>query len=141
MKRHEALIPLSRDHHEALILAQLLKTDAPDYAGLPTTVVEKSAYALNMFNKNLQPHFLSEEKILSVVKDCHPDITKLAAEILWEHRQLTDLFLSLNASTATETALNMIGNELEAHIRKEERILFPMIQQHCPEEILQSLIS
>jgi hypothetical protein len=36
MKRHEALIPLSRDHHGTLILARLLRSDAPPYKGLPT---------------------------------------------------------------------------------------------------------
>lgn len=141
MKRHEALIPLSRDHHDALILAQLLKISAPDYSGLPTTVKDKSVYALNMFIENLQPHFLTEEKILAAVKDQHPEITKLTEEILDEHRYLTEQFLSLNSLSVTEDILDNIGKALEAHVRKEERVLFPLIQQYCSEEILQTLIS
>ncbi len=141
MKRHEALIPLSREHHEALILAQLLKLTAPDYAGLPTDTNEKSAYALDMFNKNLLPHFKSEEKILSAVRDIHPDIARLTDEIFAEHEELILKFGSLNPGAVVAEELDVLGQALEAHIRKEERILFPMIQQFCPEEILQKLLS
>ena len=54
MKRHEALAPLSRDHHEALILSQLLKKDSPAYKGLPVTVEGKVNYAVGFFEKNLK---------------------------------------------------------------------------------------
>jgi len=34
MKRHEALAPFSREHHGALILAQVMKKGAPAYKGI-----------------------------------------------------------------------------------------------------------
>ena len=43
MKRHEALAPLSREHHGTLILAQLLKKGAPVYKGLPDTDTGKAS--------------------------------------------------------------------------------------------------
>ena len=81
MKRHEALAPLSREHHSALILAQLLKKDAPAYKGLPTALNEKTAYALQMFTATLQLHFTNEEEMLDKIRNVHIEIDKLSDEI------------------------------------------------------------
>jgi iron-sulfur cluster repair protein YtfE (RIC family) len=139
MKRHEALAPLSREHHGALILAQLIKRNAPEYKGLPTTISDKVVYALNFYKTELKTHFKKEELLLKKVKDLHPEIAKLSAEIVAEHEVLKGLFLSLKITFDPEAVLNELGNELDAHIRKEERILFPLIQQHCSEEMLQKI--
>ncbi len=139
MKRHEALAPLSREHHGALILAQLIKKKAPAYKGLPTDVEGKSNYATDFFASHLALHFQKEETILEKVKQTNAAIAKLAEEIIAEHAQLKNRFLSLDAATDKTTALNDLGLLLEAHIRKEERVLFPLIQEHCSEEILSHL--
>jgi hypothetical protein len=88
MKRHEALAPLSREHHSALILAQLLKKNAPAYKGLPTALDEKAAYALQMFTATLQLHFTNEEEMLDKIRNIHTEIDKLSGEIFTEHQQL-----------------------------------------------------
>lgn len=139
MKRHESLAPLSREHHDALILAQLIKRNAPVYRGLPTTITDKVQYAVNKYRDDLKEHFKKEETMLEMVKELHPSITKLSEEIFDEHKMLTSLFGSLKEAADQEAALNVLGNELEAHIRKEERILFPLVQQHCSEELLQKI--
>ena len=139
MKRHEALAPLSREHHSTLILAQLLKKNAPVYKGLPTNTKDKTAYALQQFEAIIKNHFQREEIILEKAKDCHTDIKKLAEEIVNEHRQLTALFNSLSAATKPEDTMDELANLLENHIRKEERVLFPMLEQYCPEELLQQI--
>lgn len=139
MKRHESLAPLSREHHGALILAQLIKRNAPEYKGLPTTIIEKAAYAIQFYKTDLKKHFNKEELMLKKVRAIHPLVTTLADEIVAEHKMLKELFLSIKDAPDQEAVLNEIGNELDAHIRKEERILFPLIQKHCPEELLQKL--
>lgn len=139
MKRHESLAPLSREHHDALILAQLLKRNAPDYKGLPTTVTDKAVYAVKMYHNDLKKHFDKEELLLGKASALDPAIARLAEEIIQEHRMLSTLFLSINKTSDQEAILNELGNELDAHIRKEERVLFPLIQKHCPEELLQEL--
>ena len=139
MKRHETLAPLSREHHGALILAQLLKKDAPPYKGLPEPEGKRD-YALQFFKTDLQTHFIKEEKILDQVKQCHVDIEKLTREIKAEHVQLKILFASLEHSKNLSAALDNLGILLETHIRKEERVLFPLIQEHCPNEILEKII-
>ena len=140
MKRHNALTPLSREHHSALILAQLLKKDAPVYKGLPSDLEGKAAYALNMYTTILQKHFLKEEEILSKVKKYHAEIEIIGDEIIAEHIELKIGFLSLAKTDELVNALNNLGVALEKHIRKEERILFPQIQEHCPEEILNEIM-
>lgn len=138
MKRHDALAPLSREHHSALILAQLIKKGAPAYKGLPTTVDDKAAYALHMFTTTLQLHFTNEEEMLDKIRNVHTEIDKLSDEIFTEHQQLKQMFLSLDRTDNTIEKLDTLGQALDDHIRKEERVLFPLIQQYCSEEILNS---
>ena len=64
MKRHKALIPLSHDHHHGLLLAQLIKKNAPDYKGLPKDLNGKIKYTIDIYNSSLKQHFDDEEKIL-----------------------------------------------------------------------------
>jgi hemerythrin-like domain-containing protein len=140
MKRHETLAPLSRDHHEALILAQLLKKGAPVYKNLPAGPNEKAAYAVNFYINHLEKHFLQEEIMLQKVKTYNRDIEKLREEIINEHQYLKTIFLSLDKTDNLSVTLDILGRALENHIRKEERILFPLIEQHCPDGILDTLV-
>ena len=139
MKRLEALAPLSRDHHTSLILAQLLKKDAPVYKGLPTQPEEKRDYALLHFNEHIKQHFIQEEKVLETVKHLDNSIKLICKEIVDEHKKLTDLFGCLKNSINLENSLDEIGVLLEAHIRKEERILFPILQEKCSADELQNI--
>lgn len=139
MKRHEALAPLSRDHHGTLILAQLLKKNAPEYKGLPVTSKEKVSYAMQQFDQHIEKHFQQEEMMLDMVKNCHPEINELGIQIANEHKQLKALFLLLDNADDLEKIMDELGNALEAHIRKEERVLFPLVQEHCPEDKLQEI--
>jgi iron-sulfur cluster repair protein YtfE (RIC family) len=133
MKRHEAIAPLSRDHHHSLILAQMMKKDAPSYKGLPGNVAEKALYAQEQFEKHIVQHFQQEETILENVKHMHPSINALAAEIKSDHFELTALFNSLATTNDPEMIMNKLALKLEYHIRLEERILFPLLQEQCSE--------
>ena len=139
MKRHEAIAPLSRDHHGSLILAQLLKKNAPAYAGLPDTNADKAKYAQELFKNSIQKHFEQEEAMLDLAKGCNGEIHILAAEIITEHRQLTALFQSLETATDIKSTMDTLAVALEKHIRKEERILFPLLQLHCTDEQLKDI--
>ncbi|HRI26338.1 MAG TPA: hemerythrin domain-containing protein [Ferruginibacter sp.] len=138
MKRLEALAPLSRDHHQTLILAQLLKKGASAYKGLPVSAKGKITYAQEQFEKEIRNHFIKEEEVLAMATGCHESIHKLATGIKNEHRELAELFHSLG-SAGDETAMHELGSKLEAHVRKEERELFPLLQQHCSGPMLESI--
>lgn len=139
MQRHEAIAPLSRDHHGTLILAQLLKKNAPVYKGLPHLPGDKARYALEQFESHIKQHFQLEETMLEKAAPAHPLIKTLASEIKAEHRELTGLFHSLSAAIDAETVMNELALKLEAHIRKEERVLFPLLQEQCSEMELSAI--
>ncbi len=139
MKRHESLAPLSREHHNSLILAQLLKKNAPKYTGLPEDINGKIIYAKHVFQNSIREHFRKEETILDNVSHCNREIEKLSQEIKSEHHQIEELFMHLDKYTNCEEVMHSLGLALEAHIRKEERVLFPLIQQHCSEKELKEI--
>jgi len=137
MKRHIALQPLSREHHGALLLAQLLRNDAPDYAGLPSDNDGKALYAGKFFRETLLQHFEKEELILNQCRDLVHDLDTMIDETITEHQLLKQLFTNLDALPASSDQLHSLGLLLNSHIRKEERVLFPLLEQHCPAALLE----
>jgi iron-sulfur cluster repair protein YtfE (RIC family) len=140
MKRHSSLAPLSRDHHQALILAQLLKKGAPVYKGLPTGTKEKADYALAFYQHDLVQHFREEEEIvIRNIQGINTELDKAAGEIIKEHGELRQLFEQINMSSDLASHLDLLGHKLEQHVRREERVFFPMIQQYCGEKTLHAI--
>ena len=129
MKRHIALTPLSREHHSALILAQLLKKDAPVYKGLPQTAKEKAIYATAFFEKDLKAHFEKEEAVFGLVKMVHPGIEKMINELVAEHRDLSDMFHSLTDTVPQDLIekMNSIGELLKP---EKKETLSDILQYH-----------
>jgi iron-sulfur cluster repair protein YtfE (RIC family) len=103
---------------------------------MPSTVPDKAAFALKMFDLNLKVHFAKEEEVFKKIKNINAAIDVLAAEIAIEHQTLSKAFLSLDKADNTAEELDALGNLLDDHIRKEERVLFPLMQEHCSEEVL-----
>jgi len=137
IKRHEALKPLSRDHHQGLILAQQLKKGAPQYKGMPSTLESKKEYAIAFYKSELVKHFADEEEILfPFVAGKNSGIDKLILEIISEHRKMEIMVKNLEDSHNLEDLLDELGNLLETHIRKEERELFVEIEKALSEDEL-----
>ncbi len=129
IKRHKALHILSHDHHHGLILAQLIKKGSPQYKNLPNTTEGKKDYSIRFYNDELVKHFEDEEKILfPVVNGKDDEIDNLIVEIITEHKKIKQLINRLETDEDVENTLDELGRLLESHIRKEERKLFPLIQ-------------
>jgi len=129
MKRHPALIPLSQDHHKALLLAQLLKRNAPEYHGLPKDLIGKMKFAKEIYNTELEHHFRDEEQfVFPYLKGKNDELDNLILEIQNEHIMLKEKILSLVDNPNLVDHLDEIGNILGDHVRKEERILFEKAQ-------------
>ncbi len=133
------MAPLSREHHPALLLAQLMKRDAPAYKGMPAAPEGKAAYAAAFFQRDLEAHFIKEEAMLQKVDRLYPEIDKLVKEIEQEHRELTVGFSNVSSSVDLVNDLDILGRKLEQHIRKEERVLFPLIEKICSPEMLEEM--
>ena len=139
MKRHHSLAHLSRDHHGALILARLLQKKAPAYKGLPTDVAGKAAYAIKFYKEELVKHFAQEERALQLVKDINEPLDKMLQVILQEHVELHAAFQAITNNADLPEHLDELGKTLEIHVRKEERELFPLIEESCNEELMAAI--
>lgn len=141
MPRSKSLIPLSHDHHHALKLAQMLRKNAPRLETIPESPVEKARRAKEFYENDLVVHFTSEEEILyPFVKGRDNVVDRLFSEIIEEHKLIKNLVENLSTgSLAPEEDLDTLGTLLERHIRKEERELFPRIQEVFSEAELNEL--
>lgn len=126
LKRHKALQPLSRDHHHGLLLSWKIRS------GFSKNIEAEriKTYADWFFENYLMPHFELEETHVFPLIDADNELVKRA---LAEHRRLKRLFTDKENILKS---LSLIEEELEQHIRFEERVLFPEIQKVATEKDL-----
>ena len=139
IKRHETLKPLSRHHMVALHTALKLKRAGKEESRL--TIEEILADVKSFWVPEGQEHFREEEEILlpafaEFAEIDRPEIT----EMLLEHVKIRSLIHSVLSDTeAPLPTMHELGKLLETHVRKEERVIFPMIEKALPEERLKKL--
>lgn len=117
MKRSPALQSLSREHHAALKLAKACER-AVDAGQLDETCRR----VVNAFANELEPHFQVEENELL------PLLAGTQMRALAEHAGLRALAGELRLRCDAET-LQRFGRSLAAHVRFEERELFPALEE------------
>lgn len=126
IKRDKSIQPLSREHHHNLLLCWKIRKGLSK--GIEPERIKK--YADWHFEKYVLPHFEIEEKYLFPVLGKEHEMIKKA---LAEHRRLKRLFKD---NKSIEKSLSLIEEELEQHVRFEERELFNEIQrQATPEQL------
>ncbi|MCF8260153.1 MAG: hemerythrin domain-containing protein [Melioribacteraceae bacterium] len=141
MRRSKTLIPLSHDHHHGLRLAALLKNIDIIYENLPNDTRGKIEYTKDAWENELNIHFENEEQILfPAVKGKNKEIDSLIDELLVEHVEIKTAIADLNNNSDAENQLIDLGNKIENHIRKEERILFDKIQEQFSESELKKIV-
>ena len=131
MKRHEALVQLSRDHHFGLLLCWKLKE------GLKKDVsVERMAKYITLFyEKNLKPHFAEEEDSVFLILGTDHQLIK---EAVSQHRTFEEM---ISEGFETPNQIEMFRDLLELHIRTEERQIFPEIEANATNEQFRNLLS
>lgn len=134
MKRSPELTPLSHDHHQALFVAQRLKrTDDADDA---------RERFLAFWRSHGRGHFAIEEDILLpgwVESDPGAD-REAAARLAAEHLEIRGEARRLEHGTEFELErFHALGSLLEAHVRFEERELFPAIEAALDAEAIARL--
>ncbi len=123
-----------------LVVAQLLKSDAPAYPKLPQDIEGKSRYALQCFEDEMKLHWQQEEeRLFPSIAGKDPAIDQLIYQLQDDHVELALRFERLGAEVNQVFAMDEIGHLLEAHIRLEERELFQRIQEVLTEDELASL--
>ena len=144
MKRHPALIPLSHDHHDALVVAQALilgQSPAPR-SDWPTDRRTQVNRVIAFFTHTLRSHFEVEEAHLFPTVLAHlPGEADLVAQLLDEHDAIRNQVRELerDPTTALTVRLPALGRLLEAHVRREERVLFETMQREMQPDDLVAL--
>ena len=142
MKRHESLVPLSRDHHEGLLLAQRVQkgqSGAPQSDWSEEPELQRDC-VVEYFDAQLIYHFQAEEDFLFPLADQHlPQEEEITSILRKQHGQIRSLVSELRTASGVqlENLLLRLAHVLEGHIRKEERVFFQRIQEGVPEKGLE----
>ena len=121
---------LSREHHHGLLLCWKIRMGFSK--GIEAERIK--TYADWFFKTHLIPHFEAEEEnIFPIIGNDH----ELVKKALVEHRRLVRLF---GETENVSKSLSLIEEELEKHIRFEERVLFNEIQKVATEKQLETIL-
>lgn len=132
MKRSDSLLKLSREHHGALVLAKR----AQGFAATPAAADIFMAQLVATFAGELEPHFQDEENTLLPALQAAGE-NALVERTLAEHAELRGLIDAI--AQRDLAALPRFGSALAAHVRFEERELFPAAENILPPETLSAI--
>lgn len=135
MKRDESLRRLSRDHHRALEAALKLKrADAANADEVARGFAE-------FWRSHGAAHFRIEEDVLLPGFARYGDPRdERVARVLTDHVEIRRRAYELEAEDDPDAAeLNELGRLLDEHVRHEERVLFPWVEEAMPSDALAAL--
>lgn len=135
-RRHISLIPLSREHQYALLLCLRIHRGLPEHSGDQGWLRVKGDNAVRFFESELAVHFQAEEQILFPAMNEISESSPIIDELLADHRRIRQLVTTLAEVDVglLATTLKEFADILEAHIRKEERVLFPIYEEQASPE-------
>ncbi len=130
IKRHQAIVSFSKDHHFGLLLVWKIRH------GLEKTVNAEriSKYVVYFFKEDLEKHFKDEEQLLFCKLPVDDTLRKSAEE---EHQSIYNLVNAIDENKNDTNLLKQLANQLENHIRFEERELFNHLQNYITTEDLE----
>ncbi len=133
LKRHPALVHFSKDHHFGLLLVWKIRQ------GIKKNIEGERIgnYLLFFFSEDLKAHFQEEESHLFPLL---PAQDKLVRQALEEHRKLYALAEEIQNHLSDTNRQQNFAGLLEAHIRFEERSLFPHIEEKLTATGLEEII-
>jgi len=132
-RRHEELIPLSHGHHHGLVMSLRIRRELARAASDAEALRQLACALISFFESDLAPHFAAEEEGLFPIMEANLGRLELLEELRKEHERFRAWIEELRNSASAET-LREFGALLHDHIRKEERILFPIFEARMPPE-------
>ncbi|MBD3906326.1 hemerythrin domain-containing protein [Chryseobacterium sp. Ch-15] len=129
MKRNENLVPLSRDHHFGLLCSWKIRQ------GIKKNVsYDRIKKYINYYwQENLSRHFKIEDLVLPETEN---NILQIQMEK--EHIEIRKLINTMN-QTNDIRILGDFANALSNHIRFEERMYFPHLEEHLSDVKLNNI--
>ncbi|HXM44612.1 MAG TPA: hemerythrin domain-containing protein [Bryobacteraceae bacterium] len=137
MLRDPNLIPLSHQHHNALLMCVLTRRSLRQDDS-PANVAKLARNAIDRYELELANHFEIEEQILFPAIEHALGKLPLVSRLVAQHREAEDLIAQLR-SAPDAALLERLCGLLGEHIRCEERDLFQMAQSQMPEPTLREL--
>jgi iron-sulfur cluster repair protein YtfE (RIC family) len=126
MLRDKSLIPLSHQHQRALALCVRIDRAQP----IPVKDLESwQAEIEQLFELEIKFHFTAEEQVLFPAARRFPELIPLVDELIADHAALCKSFSNAAQRGTSAEDLPSFAQQLSAHIRKEERLLFERLQQ------------
>lgn len=135
MKRHIHLQPLSRQHHQGLLMVLLLQKGLQKNAAIDVM----QEFLVSVWNSDLESHFNQEENFLLPLLQDKPIDPQLTARLWQDHAVLRELAAKAITGSLNEIEIGYFAERLEQHIRFEERIYFPAAEQVLSAEELEQL--
>lgn len=143
MKRTPELRTLSEDHHHGLVHARRLRRAAE---GDEVNSAESAAKEfLDFWQKDTAIHFRKEEEVLLPVMARHGGdvVQDPLVEMLAQHARIRGLVMRLSdevvGGNVWPETIQSIGDLLEEHIRFEEQVVFPLVEESLSESALMEL--
>jgi len=134
MRRDPALVDLSHDHHQALYCAMLMQRATAD------DLAEVREGVLGFWDDQGAKHFRVEEEVLLPAFAAAGDPREDAVvTVLVDHVWIRERMARLAAGELGLPDVRALGERLAAHVRHEERVLFPLIEQTLDADALASL--
>lgn len=130
MKRDERLIRLSREHTQALMLAQRIEREVP--GGSEAQLGALFSKLVTFWSAGLLPHFTAEGECLLARLVRHlPEEDERVRRLQRDHLRVEALVASMRDASTVEARRALLlefGETLRAHVRWEEEELFPAIE-------------
>lgn len=135
MKRSEALAPLSRDHHVALVVARELSRASADDASAAA-----DRFVAFLARHELAHFALEESVLLPAVRDDQA-VGALVRQVVADHAYFREAMRRLKRTGEPSDLewLHQLGARLSAHVRMEERELFPHIERSLSDAELEEV--
>lgn len=132
MKRAEALRPLSREHLKALLAARSMRQ--------AESLAEATEVFLTFWDEEGRRHFRVEEEVLLPAWAVAVEVDQPKVDrFLREHLEIRRDRLRLAAGELNLEQAQELGKLLHDHVRFEERVLFPQIEDDLDDEYLSRL--
>jgi hemerythrin-like domain-containing protein len=136
--RHSTLQPLSRQHHQGLLVSLLLEKGIKKSASLK----EMRDFIIQFWEEELRLHFEKEDLLFLPLAYKYPQLIEGLTQLKNEHQEIRLIIQKLNNEARAEQLDTIVSfaNSLEKHIRFEERQLFNAIQEALPVDELNDFI-
>lgn len=124
MQRAVPLQPLSRQHKSALMTCLLIRKGVSKQA----SVKDMSEFLVRVWKEELSAHFDQEEKVLLPLLRTSPEGGQYANAIERDHDLWRSAMPHLEQANLNSRLIGNLADQLEQHIRFEERIVFPFLE-------------